>query len=113
MAEPGSIETDRRAPAAWQDGTDPAGWADTAGATDPFPPPLDLDVRPPDGPWVDAGLLGRVEDAAEQPAEPPPTATRRPTGRRCTSRTTRPPAPSPSAGGLSADTPPNPVGRPG
>jgi hypothetical protein len=71
MAEPGSIETDRHAPAAWQDGTDPAGWADTAGATDPFPPPLDLDVRPPDGPWVDAGLLGRVEDAAEQPTDPP------------------------------------------
>jgi len=71
MAEPGSIETDRRAPAGWQDGTDPAGWADTAGATDPFPPPLDLDVPAADGPWVDAGLLGRVEDAAEQPTDPP------------------------------------------
>jgi hypothetical protein len=71
MAEPGSIETDRRAPAGWQDGTDPAGWADTAGATDPFPPPLDLDVPAADGPSVDAGLLGRVEDAAEQPTDPP------------------------------------------
>lgn len=71
MAEPGSIETDRRAPAGWQDGTDPAGWADTAGATDPFPPPLDLDVPAADGPSVDAGLLGRVEDAAEQLTDPP------------------------------------------
>jgi hypothetical protein len=71
MAEPGSIETDRRAPAAWLDGTDPAGWADTAGATDPFPSPLDLDVRPPDGPWIDAALLGRVEDADGQRTDPP------------------------------------------
>jgi hypothetical protein len=71
MAEPESIETDQHAPAAWLDGTDPAGWADAAVATDPFPPPLDLDVRPVDGLWVDAGLLGRVEDAGRQHTDPP------------------------------------------
>jgi hypothetical protein len=74
MAEPGSIEADPRAPAepaAWLDGTDPAGWADTAGETASFPPPLDLDVRPADGPWAHPDLLGRVEDAGDQPTDPP------------------------------------------
>jgi hypothetical protein len=71
VTEPGSIERDERAPAGWLDGTDPAGWADTAAVTDPFPPPLDSDVRPADGPWVDADLLGRAEDAGEPPTDPP------------------------------------------
>jgi hypothetical protein len=74
MVESGSIGTDQRAPAepaAWLDGTDPAGWADTAAASDPFPPPLDLHVRPADGPWIDPDLLGRTEDADDQPADPP------------------------------------------
>lgn len=74
MAEPGSIETDPRAPAepaAWLDGTDPAGWADTAGATDPFPPSLDLDVQPAGGSWVDPDLLGLVEDGVDRHTDPP------------------------------------------
>jgi hypothetical protein len=71
MAEPGSVRADRHAPAAWLDGTDPAGWADTVGSTDPFPPPLDPDVRPADGSWVDPGLLGPVEDAVDQTTDPP------------------------------------------
>jgi hypothetical protein len=71
VAEPGSIETDQHAPATWLDGTDPAGWADTAGLTDPFPPPLDLGVRPARGPWIDAGPVGRAEVAGEQPTDPP------------------------------------------
>lgn len=71
MGEPGSIATDRHASAAWLDGTDPAGWADTAGATHPFPPPLDSDVRPADGSWIDPGLLGPVDDAVDQMTDPP------------------------------------------
>ena len=71
MAEPGPIETDRHAPAAWLDGTDPAGWADTAGTTDPFPAPLERDVQAGDGAWVDPDLLGPVEDAVDLPADPP------------------------------------------
>jgi len=74
MAEPGSVGTDRpppAEPAAWLDGTDPAGWADTAGASALFPPPLDADVRPAAGPWVDPGLLGPVEDALDQATDPP------------------------------------------
>lgn len=68
MAQP--IDSDTREPAAWLDGTDPAGWADTASATDPFPPPLDLDVPPPPGGWVDPDLLGRTADAGET-TDPP------------------------------------------
>ena len=74
MAEPGSIEADPRAPAepaAWLDGTDPAGWVDATGPTDPFPPRLDLDVRPADGSWVDPDLLGLVEGAVDRPTDPP------------------------------------------
>jgi hypothetical protein len=73
MAEP--IELDTRTPAepaAWLDGTDPAGWADTAGAIEPFPPPVALDV-PHDGPWVDPDLLGGTADADGPPADPPET----------------------------------------
>jgi hypothetical protein len=70
VVEPGSIETDQRAPASWLDGTDPAGWADTAGATDPFPP-LEVGVAPVDGAWVAAHLLGQVEGATDLPVDPP------------------------------------------
>jgi hypothetical protein len=58
-------------PAAWLDGTDPAGWADTTGDTDPFPPPVQLDVVPADGRWTDPDLLGRAAggDPATDPAE--------------------------------------------
>jgi hypothetical protein len=59
------------------DGTDPAGWSAGAGS-DPFPPTLDLDVRPADGgPWVDPALLGGARhwtaDAVEPvaPTDPP------------------------------------------
>lgn len=71
MADPGPTEADRRAPAAWLDGTDPAGWADTAGGTDPFPPPVDSDLRPADGPWADPRLLGHLREAGEHPTDPP------------------------------------------
>jgi hypothetical protein len=71
MVEPGSPETDQRAPSAWLDGTDPAGWADTAGMTDPFPPPLDSDARPADGPWTDARLLARREEVGDHRTDPP------------------------------------------
>jgi hypothetical protein len=74
MAEWGSVETDPRPPAepaAWLDGTDPAGWADTAGGTDSFPPPLDLVARAADGPQVDPDLLDVVEDPCEQSVDPP------------------------------------------
>jgi hypothetical protein len=74
MVEPVSIGTDPHVPAAWMDGTDPVGWADTADVREPYPPPLDLDIRPADGPWIDAGLLGRADDAdadGEQPLDPP------------------------------------------
>ena len=77
MAEP--VELDRGAsaePAAWLDGTDPAGWADTVGATDPFPPGIDLGVRPPDGRWADPNLLGGAADAADDPSTDPPEALR-------------------------------------
>ena len=61
MAEPvGTDPPTPGEPAAWLDGTDPAGWADTAGTVDPFPPPLDLDVTPLDGRWVDPDLLGHT-----------------------------------------------------
>jgi hypothetical protein len=73
MAEPGPVEVDSPAsaePAAWLDGTDPAGWADTAGASDPFPPPIDLGVRPRDGRWVDPDLLGPAADAGDPPIDP-------------------------------------------
>jgi len=71
MTEPGSPETDQRAPAAWLDGTDPAGWADTAGMTDPYPPLLESDTRPAEGPWTDARLLARAEGPDEQSTDPP------------------------------------------
>lgn len=71
MGEPGPFGVDRHTPGDWLDGTDPAGWADTAGATHPFPPPLDLHVRPSDGAWVDPGLLGPIEDGPDQAADPP------------------------------------------
>ena len=71
------IDTGTREPATWLDGTDPAGWADTAAATDPFPPPLDLDVRTPDGGWVDPDLLGRtVDDGDDGDGTDPPEALR-------------------------------------
>lgn len=67
-------------PGAWEpdgdpgdgvDGTDPAGWTDTA--ADPFPPALDVDVQPGDGgPWVDPDLIGGPEWTAD--AEPAPPA---------------------------------------
>jgi hypothetical protein len=70
-------------PAGWLNGTDPAGWADTAGETDPFPPVLELDVEPADGgPWADASLLGdgdtpgsadRTTDRTADPGTDPPT----------------------------------------
>jgi hypothetical protein len=63
MAQP--IDSDTREPATWLDGTDPAGWADTAAGTDPFPPPLHVDVRAPAGGWVDPDLLGRTADAGD------------------------------------------------
>jgi hypothetical protein len=71
MTEAGSPETNQRAPAAWLDGTDPAGWADTAGMIDPFPPPLGSAARPVDGPWTDARLLARAENAGERRIDPP------------------------------------------
>jgi len=75
MAEPVDLGPRASAePAAWLDGTDPAGWADTAGAIEPFPPPLDLDVGRPDGPWVDPDLVGGAE--ADGPPTDPPEALR-------------------------------------
>jgi hypothetical protein len=71
MGEPGSLGTDGRARAAWRDGTDPTGWADAAGSTEPFPPPLGLHIRPADGSWADPGLLGPAEDAPDHAADPP------------------------------------------
>ncbi len=71
MGEPERIGTDRHEPATWLDGTDPAGWADTAGAADPFPPRLDPDVRPADGRWIDPGLLGPVDDGLDRTTDPP------------------------------------------
>jgi hypothetical protein len=71
MEEPGPIGTDRHAPAGWRNGTDPAGWADVDGASDPFPPPLHLHVRPADGSWFDAALLGPVEDGLAETTDPP------------------------------------------
>ena len=49
----------------------PGRLGDTAGAIDLFPPPLDLDVRPADGPWVDPDLLGLVEDGVDRHTDPP------------------------------------------
>ena len=71
MGQPGSMGTDGQARAAWRDGTDPAGWADTADATDLFPSPLGLHIRPADGSWVDPGLLGPVEDGLDHAIDPP------------------------------------------
>jgi len=71
MGEPGSVGTDGRARTASRDDTDPAGWADAAGTTEPFPPRLALHARPADGSWVDPGLLGPVEDALDRTTDPP------------------------------------------
>ncbi len=68
MAQP--IDSDTREPSGWLDGTDPAGWADTAAATDPFPPPLDVAVPPPEGGWVDLDLLGHGAEPGED-RDPP------------------------------------------
>lgn len=63
------------APSDWLDGTDPAGWADTAAEPDPFPPALRLDLQPAGGgPWADPGLLG--DRAPDAPAADPPEALR-------------------------------------
>jgi hypothetical protein len=63
------------APADWLDGTDPAGWADTAAEADPFPPVLELAVQPAGGgPWTDPGLLG--DPAPGSPPADPPEALR-------------------------------------
>lgn len=53
------------------DGTDPAGWTADAGA-DPFPPALDVDVRPGDGGrWVDPDLLGGPGHRSPPRVDPP------------------------------------------
>jgi hypothetical protein len=67
--QPGAAE-----PADWLDGTDPTGWADVGGEPDPFPPALELGVRPADGrSWIDPDLLGdpTAELAGDPPADPP------------------------------------------
>lgn len=72
-AEPGAWDHDPD-PGVAIDGTDPAGWADSAGA-DPFPPALDVDVQPGDGgPWVDPDLLGTPEHWAAAGPDPEPPA---------------------------------------
>ena len=72
MAEPVRLDARTPAePAARLDGTDPAGWADTAGEIEPFPPPLDLGVRPHGDPWVDPDLVGRTAEAGGAPTDPP------------------------------------------
>ena len=71
MGERGPIRTDGHARAVGRDGADPAGWADVASPTHPFPPALGLHTRPADGSWVDPGLLGPIEDALDRTTDPP------------------------------------------